>query len=126
MEIKVFKDASKRDKTFIGLTGAQWVFILSLLLVIGLDIGNAVYLVLPVGVYRLFFFPLLALSACNAMYKPYGYAFSSWVKLFLKFQTTIQIRTYQKGERMRIYRAQDFKKGKKIKEATKKTKNSSR
>lgn len=126
MEIKVFKDASNREKTYGGITGAQWILIISILLVIGLDVGNAIYMVIPVGQFRMFFFPLLLLSSVNAMYKPYGYTFSSWVKLFLKFQTTIQIRTYQKGERMRIYRDQDFKKGKKIKEATKKTKNSSR
>lgn len=51
------------------------------------------------------------------MMKPHGLKYSTWLKLLLKFQTTIQVRTYQKeDERIKKYDAKDFKKSKKIKE----------
>ncbi|GMC02537.1 hypothetical protein K5E_22020 [Enterococcus thailandicus] len=124
MEIKVFKDTSKRDKTHGGLTTAQWLLILGLLAFISADIANIIFEVVPTGLERGVLLPILALVASNAMFKPYGLKFFTWVKLYLKFQTTIQTRTYQRHEEgTKKYCAKDFKKDRKIKEATKKAKN---
>ncbi len=61
--------------------------------------------------------PIIGLIGCNAMMRPHGLNYSTWLKLLLKFQTTIQVRTYQKeNERIKKYDAKDFKKSKKIKE----------
>ncbi|MCH1976564.1 PrgI family protein [Enterococcus hirae] len=128
MEIKVFKDTSKREKTYGGLTFPQWVLIVSLLLFISVDIANIIFGAVPVFIERIILVPILLVSACNVMFKPYGLKFFTWAKLFLKFQTTVQIRTYQRHEEgMKKYRANDFNKDRKVKEtiqkATKKTKN---
>jgi hypothetical protein len=119
VEIKVFRDVSKRDKTMAGLTGSQWLLILGLLLTFGFDVVNAIYGFIPVGLLRGLCFPLLGLIAFNAMFRPHGYKFSTWVKLNLKYQTTVQIRTYQTKEGIEKYSAKDFQKNKKIKETTK-------
>lgn len=42
MEIKVFKDASKRESTFGGLTLRQWLFVLSLFMYLAADIFNVI------------------------------------------------------------------------------------
>lgn len=122
MEIKVFKDTSKREKTYGGLTFPQLMLIVSLLIFIGVDIVNIIYEVVPLFIERIILVPILLVSASNAMFRPYGMKFSTWVKLFLKFQTTVQTRTYQRHEEgMKKYRANDFKKDKKVKETIKKT-----
>ncbi|WP_195957986.1 PrgI family mobile element protein [Enterococcus gallinarum] len=122
MEIKVFKDVSKRERTFGGLTGSQWLFILGLIATIALDVVNVIYGFFPVILFRLILFPLLGLIAFNALFRPHGFAFSTWIKLNWKYHTTIQVRTYQK-EGIEKYSAKDFIKNKKIKEATKKAQN---
>ncbi|MGL9969200.1 PrgI family mobile element protein [Enterococcus sp. DIV1420a] len=119
MEIKVFKDVAKKENTYGGLTLKQWGFILGLVLYLIGDISNIFFQFLPMWLLRLLLLPLLGLVACNAMYKPHGFSYPTWLKLFIKFQTTIQIRTYQKeAEGMKKYRAKDFQKNRKIKEAT--------
>ncbi|WP_065772509.1 PrgI family protein [Enterococcus faecium] len=122
MEIKVFKDTSKREKTHGGLTFPQWILIVTLLIFIGADIVNIMFDVIPVFIERIILFPILLVSASNAMFRPYGMKFFTWIKLFLKFQTTVQTRTYQRHEEgMKKYRANDFKKDRKVKETIKKT-----
>lgn len=117
MEIKVFKDASKRESTFGGLTLRQWLFVFSLFAYLATDIVNIIFEFMPIGLLRVVLMPLLGLIACNAMIRPHGLKYSTWLKLLLKFQTTVQIRTYQKEEeRIKKYDAKDFKKSKKIKE----------
>ncbi|EGO7986231.1 PrgI family protein [Enterococcus faecalis] len=117
MEIKVFKDASKRESTFGGLTLRQWLFFLSLFMYLAADIFNVIYQFIPIGLLRVILMPIIGLIGCNAMMKPHGLKYSTWLKLLLKFQTTIQVRTYQKeDERIKKYDAKDFKKSKKIKE----------
>ncbi|MBA0948003.1 MULTISPECIES: PrgI family protein [Enterococcus] len=116
MEIKVFKDISKRDKTHGGLTGSQWLFIIALITTIGLDVVNLIFGFLPVFLFRVIFFPLLGLVAFNALFRPYGHKFSTWIKLNWTYQTTVQVRTYQK-EGIEQYSAKNFIKNKKIKEA---------
>lgn len=122
MEIKVFKDISKRDKTHGGLTGSQWLFILALITTIGLDVVNLIFGFLPVFLFRGIFFPLLGLVAFNALFRPYGHKFSTWIKLNWTYQTTVQVRTYQK-EGIEKYSAKNFIKNKKIKEAGPKAQN---
>jgi hypothetical protein len=119
VEIKVFRDVSKRDKTMAGLTGSQWLLILGLLLTFGLDVVNAIYGFIPAGLLRGLCFPILGLIAFNALFRPHNYKFSTWVKLNLKYQTTVQIRTYQTKEGIEKYSAKGFQKIKKIKETTK-------
>ena len=117
MEIKVFKDASKRESTFGGLTLRQWLFVLSLFMYLAADIFNVIYQFIPIGLLRVILMPIIGLIGCNAMMKHHGLKYSTWLKLLLKFQTTIQVRTYQKeDERIKKYDAKDFKKSKKIKE----------
>ncbi|MBO1137171.1 PrgI family protein [Enterococcus faecalis] len=118
MEIKVFKDLSRREKTYIGLLPRQLFFVGMLFLFLILDVVNILYNVLPVFMLRLIMLPLVGISMCNAIVRPHGLKFSTWLKLYFKFQTTIQIRTYQKeNERIKKYDAKDFKKNKKIKES---------
>lgn len=117
MEIKVFKDASKRESTFGSLTLRQWFFVLGLVLYLAADICNIIYQFIPTGLLRVILMPIIGLIGCNAMMRPHGLNYSTWLKLLLKFQTTIQVRTYQKeDERIKKYDAKDFKKSKKIKE----------
>lgn len=125
MEIKVFKDVTKRESVSGGLTISQIFFVVSIVLFLIVDIVNAFYQFLPSAMTKLIFFPLLGVLACNALFRPHGMKFSTWLKLYIKFQTTIQTRTYQiEDERMKIYEPKDFKKGKKVKEAqTNKTQN---
>lgn len=118
MEIKVFKDVAKKENAYAGLTAKQWLFLISLVVYLVGDTLNIIFEFLPMGLFRLIFLPLLGLAACNALYKPHGFPYPTWLKLFLKFTTTIQIRTYQKEtEGMKQYRAKDFQKNRKIKEA---------
>lgn len=118
MEIKVFRDVSKKENTKGGLTVPQWLFIIGLVLLIAVTIANAVYQVVPDGLVRIILFPLIGFLAVNALYRPYGLSFNTWLKLFIKFQTTIQTRTYQKeNERVNVYGSKDFKENKNIKEA---------
>lgn len=120
MEIKVFKDVSKKEKTSGGLTFGQWMLILSLFLFIVIDVLNSFYQILPPIVNRLILFPLIGLVAFNAMYRPHGLKFTTWIKLNYRFHTTIQTRIYQK-EGKREYGPQDFKPNKAIKEAEERT-----
>lgn len=117
MEIKVFRDTSKKESTIGGLTFSQWFLIITILLFLVADIANSIYLVVPSFVIKIVFFPFLGLVACNALFRPHGMKFITWVKLFIRFQTTVQTRTYQlEKERMKKYEPKDFKKGKAIKE----------
>lgn len=118
MEIKVFKDISKREVTFAGLTIPQWIFVIGLFFYVGIDILNSLYLILPIGILRIMLFPILGILACNAMYQPHGIKYSTWLKLYFKFQITTQVRTYQKeGEGMKKYVSNDFKADKNFNEA---------
>lgn len=118
MEIKVFKDVSKKDTTYASLTASQWIFIFSLVGYLVIDVFNAVYEVVPVGVLRLILFPIIGLIAFNAMFRPHGLKFRTWLKLTINFHTTIQTRIYEKeGERKKNYVSQDFKPNKAIQEA---------
>jgi hypothetical protein len=128
MEIKVFKDTSKRESVTAGLTGPQWLLILGISSFLILDILNAVFQVIPVWIVRVTFFPVLGLLAGIALFRPHGMSFFTWLKLYFKFNTTIQTRTYKKeGERNKKYEPKDFKKTKAFKETKRsKTKHSSR
>lgn len=118
MEIKVFKDVSKKDTTFSGLTFSQWLLILSLVGFLVIDVLNAFYNVLPSGIVRILLFPIIGLLAFNAMFRPHGLKFRTWLKLTIRYHTTIQTRIYEKeGERKKNYVSQDFKPSKEIQEA---------
>ena len=116
MEIKVFKDPKSRDKTTGGFTFAQWLSLVTIIIFISFDIVNSIYDLVPGAISKLAMFIFIALAVGNALYRPHGMKFSTWLKLYYRFNITTQTRTYKK-EGMKKYSKYDFKKQKKIKES---------
>lgn len=116
MEIKVYKDIKGREKTLGGLTPAQIISVASIVIVIGIDIANSVVGVVPDIIIKPFEFLIVGFAGANAIMRPHGLKFNAWFKLWWKYTTTIQIRSY-KQERIKAYTNNDFKKNKKIKES---------
>lgn len=117
MEIKVFKDVSKRESMIGGLTPAQWLLIGGLVLFIVVDVLNGLYQFLPILLIRMLLFMIVTVLAVNALYRPHGLKFSTWIRLYITYQTTIQIRLYKKeNKKVKIYDGTDFKASKKVKE----------
>ncbi|EKF50648.1 PrgI family protein [Lactococcus garvieae] len=115
MEIKVYKDVSKRPKTLGVLTGSQWLLVIALIIGIGADIANSILGFLPDALLKPFILVVVALGAGHALFRPHGLPFTTWLKLQLKYTTTVQTRIY-KQEKTKEYHKNDFKKDKKIKE----------
>lgn len=115
MEIKVYKDVKKREKMYGGLTAGQIISIVAIIFVISIDILNSIFGFLPSFVIKPIEFLVLVVAGANAIVKPHGLEFKTWIKLLFKFNTTIQARTYQE-EGIKQYSNNDFKRDKKIKE----------
>ncbi|MGV8958398.1 PrgI family mobile element protein [Lactococcus lactis] len=116
MEIKVFKDPKSREKTTGGLTLPQWLSLATIIIFIIFDALNSIYAFVPSGLLKITMFIFIALAVGNALYRPHGMKFMTWLKLYYRFNITTQTRIYQK-ERMKKYSKNDFKKTKKIKES---------
>lgn len=116
MEIKVFKDPKSRDKTTGGFTFAQWLSLFTIIIFIIFDVVNSIYAFVPKGLSKLAMFIFIALAVGNALYRPHGMKFTTWLKLYYRFNITTQTRIYKK-EGMKKYNKNDFKKQKKIKES---------
>ncbi len=109
MQIKVYKDISKRENLHGNMTMSQWLFIIVTFLVFVFGIVNTIYIHLPTPVVMIPSFLLVALMFSLSMFKPYGLPFKRYLKLLFRFETTIQKRTYKQG-RIKKYRHNDFKK----------------
>lgn len=109
MQIKVYKDVSKREKLHGNMTTSQWLFIIVTFLVFIFGIVNLVFFHLPAPVIMVPSFLLVGFMFSFSMFKPYGLPFKHYLKLVFKFETTIQKRTYNQG-RIKKYKYNDFQK----------------
>ncbi|GAB2022652.1 hypothetical protein RyT2_17260 [Pseudolactococcus yaeyamensis] len=109
MQIKVYKDVSKRDKLYSNMTISQWLFIVTAVLVFALGIVNIIFIHLPTPVIMIPSFLIVGFMFAFSMWRPYGLPFKHYMKLWFKFGTTVQKRTYKQG-RIKKYTKNDFKK----------------
>lgn len=116
MEVTVYKSVKSRDKTYAGLRSDQILSIVAILGVVGLDILNTIFGVVPQFIAKPIEAILVGLPVANAVIRPNGLTFRSWVKLWWKYTITVQTRAY-KQERIKAYSKNDFKQDKKVKES---------
>lgn len=117
MEIEVYKDVSKRQKTYwLNLTAKQWVFIGMVFTLLGFGIVNALALHwVSDNIYQPLSLFLMIFVGLFTMLKIQGMPFERWVKLWFRKNYRVQRRIY-KLERKKGYTKNDFKPNKNEKE----------
>lgn len=116
MEVTVYTSVKSRDKTYAGLRSDQILSVVAILSVVGLDVLNTIFGVVPQLIAKPIEFIFIGLPIANAVMRPNGLTFKSWLKLWWKYTITVQTRAY-KQERIKAYSKNDFKQDKKINES---------
>ncbi|SFL29063.1 PrgI family protein [Lactococcus garvieae] len=118
MEIEVYKDVSKRQKTYwLNLTAKQWIFIALVFLLLGFGIVNTLALHwVNDNLYQPLSLILMIIVGLFTMLRIQGMPFERWAKLWLRKNTRIQRRIY-KLDQKKGYNRNDFKPDKNEKEA---------